>query len=254
LVLPSAGRTLNLDASDNDHVWKNHQAGSPYHNGVPVDGDLIEVWEEESGVNHAKAPLATNKPTWRSTSTGLALPCLDFDGTDDHLPLLVAATGVAKLLSDVVTNSTFTFYVAFRVDGVTTNASPSLAYNNEAMVADSGGYWGVHLRNQAGVYKIQTYNYSGGTGGANTIELPINLNTNYILKYRHSGGTLGASLNGGAETTTASGNTDAVTGNFKIAHASQYFNGRLGQIVAYNTNQSAQDQTDTMTFLSAKWL
>lgn len=251
MPLPSGGLTGHFDASDDDHVWKTWTAGAPYHSGTPVDGDEVEVWQGEAGLVTAVTVAAGTKPRWRQSVPLMLLPCLDFDGADDLLPIYDTTGAVLKALSDLISAGSYTLFVSFWLEGVAT--SSAAAYNNEALIADTGGYFGVHLRDLGGSYAVQAYNWDGSE---DKVELPATLGASHVLAVRHEAGTLYASLDGGPESSVASGDTQVITGNVSLGRASsgQYADCRIGELAIYNVALSAPDRASAAAYFAAKWL
>ena len=72
------------------------------------------------------------------------------------------------------------------------------------------------------------------------------------------GGTLYAALDGGAESATASGNTQVLTGTVRVGTATgaagTFLDGRIGEIAVYNTALTGTALTDAVTYFTDKWL
>lgn len=249
--LPTANLTGHFDASDTGNIWKFYQAGTPYHNGVPVDADLVEMWEDDDGKDLTLYGVGT-APTWRSTTPLMSLPCLDFDGTDDSCRFLVKSTVAPKTFSSLITASAFTILISFRVDAI--NTTTSVITSNDALIAESAGYFGIHLRDDSGTYKVRVYNYDGTE---DIINLTISLSTNYVLMVRHESGTLYASLDGGSESSVASGDTQVTSGELVAGYSAfasaHYFDGRMGEIAIYNVALSGSNLSDAIGYFTNKW-
>ena len=54
-----------------------------------TDGDTVQQWNDQTvGANNATQPTATNRPTYRTGTSGKAInfhPVIDFDGVDNYL-------------------------------------------------------------------------------------------------------------------------------------------------------------------------
>ena len=246
MALPTTGLTFHADASVVTDLWKVETGGS--FSSHPADGEGTPYWDD---VEHADIVAAETSaaPEWRSGTPLMLLPCLDFDGAGDFYTLANNDNTAAKALSALITNSAFTIMVSVYVDAIATNAANP--YDNDAIIADNGGFFGIHLKTGNAVF----YNWDGN---ADSIVLPISLATSYVLMFRHEGGNIYASLNGGAESSAASGNTSDVSNTVRIGKnngsGNKFFNGRMGEIAVWNVALTGSDLTDAHAYFAAKWL
>lgn len=240
MPLPTSNLTFHADASVDTDLW---QATGPFSD-HPVDGEEVFYWDDvEHGAGSAEY-LNTNGPAWRSGTPLMALPCLDFNGSTDSMRVLPGTAGT------YLSVSAFTVLVAVYVEGIALNAANS--YQNDAIVADGSGYFGIHLKNAADPH-VLFYNYSGAD---TKVSLPITLNVSHVLMFRHESGNLYASVDGGAETSVASGNTDTLGAELQIGNGSGsiFYNGRIGEFAVYNAALTGTDLTDAVSYFTAKWL
>jgi len=252
MPLPTTSLTLHCDASDTDKVFKTLDGGGA-HSGTPGDGDVVQVWDDE-GDGIADVCLKYNgsatAPAFRSSSPLMLDSCLDFDGSDDVLVATTQNGGAAKALSQFISSSAFTAIVAFYAESIT-NTDGSAPYNNHAVIADNGGFWGIHLRDASGQKKVQCYNWDGN---ADFVELNINTGESVVIMFRHEGGNLFASVNGGSESSAASGNTSTLTGQLKVGDVLSKFNGRIGEFAIWNAALTGTDLADAISYFTSKWL
>jgi hypothetical protein len=75
-----------------------------------------------------------------------------------------------------------------------------------------------------------------------------------VLQQRHSGGNLTVSTNQGAEVSTASGNTAALTGVLQLlkAFGSVFTNGRLYGVIIRNTAFTTAERANVLTWMNGK--
>jgi hypothetical protein len=160
-----------------------------------------------------------------------------FDGTDDQLDTPVATWG------NVITASAHTIYLAVTPLAWSTTAAMSSAHTNHGMLADNAAYLGMSLRNVAG---------SEVNKG---VTLPATLNTPMVITWRHSGGTVYGSVNGGAEVSAACGDVNA-SGLLRPLRLgigfAVYANFRFFECVTYNTSHSAGDIAQTVSAIRAR--
>ena len=244
MALPTTGLTFHADASAVTDLWR---SANPFAN-HPADGEDTEFWDDVEHADIAAASTGGSGASWRSGTPLMLLPCLDFDGTDSY-KLSNNAMSVDKTLANVITNSAFTVFGSIYVEAISTNAANF--YDNDGILSDSGGFWGVHVKTGNIVFG----NYDGS---ADQVALAISLATSYYFMFRHEGGNIYGSLNGGAESSAASGNTQDVTGQPRIGRnfggSNKFFNGRMGEIAIWNVALTGSDLTDAHAYFAAKWL
>jgi hypothetical protein len=92
--------------------------------------------------------------------------------------------------------------------------------------------------------RFQAYNNDGTvdvTSGAGTA---ITLGSIVLLTWRHEGGNINAGVNGGTETSTASGNTTSMTDGFELGKVTSFgFDGKFLELYTYNSVPSSGDRT-----------
>lgn len=255
MPLPTTNLTAHFDSSTNAKLWQNWQAGSPFFNTAVNDGDPVGYWEDEQVADlSAESPgNDSTRPVWRSSSTGLPLPCIDFDGSNDSLGMFNDAGTVAKDMSDIVTSSAYTVLLSIYIESVTANnANP---WDNECIWSEDGQFLGLFLRIDTGQPILQLYNFDGGVS---TLEVNVSLNTSYVVMCRHQSGVLYLSINGGSESSLVSGATTTLTGTPRLGRHSittgAVYNGRIGEIAFYNAALTGSDLSDAISYFSGRWL
>ena len=249
MALPTTGLTFHVDASNADDLFKTFVSGGP-HTGVPVDGDSVVVWDSEEGVNLIlKQSGAIAVPVWRATTPLMSLPCLDFTG-GQRLVLTNNANG-SRFLSDLITNTACTLFIAFYAESITTSIND---YTSHVLIEDMGGYWGALLSLASGVPKVLAYNYDGTQ---DFVRLTVTTGATHVLMLRHEAGNLYASLDGGAESSVPSGNTQNLAFGVGVGFgypSSVAYDGRIGEIAVYNTALSGTNLTDAISYFMNKWM
>ncbi|HET7375535.1 MAG TPA: LamG-like jellyroll fold domain-containing protein, partial [Anaerolineae bacterium] len=225
----------------------------------------VDYWIEESdnwewyegaysflGVNNYTA----NGPTYKVNTPLMALPCLAFNGSSEHLPAVIrnpggGAFGSFKTNDGIFAASAKTIIMAIYVEGASANSgSPWL---NHGIVTENRDFFGIYVRNDTGTYKLQAYNYDGTIDVA---EVTISLNTSYVVCVRHDGVNLYISLDGGTETSVASGPTTDLYGRLILGangRLSQWFQGRIGEIKTWNSCLTGGTLTSAISAMTTKW-
>lgn len=249
MALPTANLTYHGDCSVNTDLWKTNSAGT--YSNHPADGEGVKYVEDKEHTKDVAMATWNTDPLWRSSAPLMLLPCIDFNGTSDYVTLMNDAGTVQTQASALVSASAFTILAAVYVEGSASNAAGN--YDNEA-IWNGGSNIGVHVKNVSGVYSIVCYNFDGNE---DIVALPINLNTAYVLMYRHESGVIYGSLNGGSESSAASGNTGTLASACFIGanySGAAFYNGRLGEIAFWNAALAGSNLTDAMSYFTSKWL
>jgi len=244
-ALPSSNLTCHIDPSTNAKLFKTYVSGGP-NTGTPVNGDQVKAIVDESIAQQFLGD--TIAPTWMSTTPSLRLPCLDFDSNDKAL--LCGTTGTEVPISALFPNNAFTILVAVYINAIT--AGSGTVYNNNCVFADNAGYMGLFFGNDGSGNKISVYNYDGSVDRA---DKTTTVNTQYVVMIRHESGNIYISLNGGAETSAASGNTASLAGTFGIGQAyGSQFDGQIGELAVYSVALSGALLSNAITYFTDKWL
>lgn len=252
--------TAHFFAGDTDKLWKT-VVNPPPHTGVPANGDLVEAWQDEATPatrdlmwRYGNLP-ATTAPTFADPGSML-LPSLVFDGTSDFLRLL-SNTESSKYTSDLLAAGGKTIIAALRMTATATNNANM--YYNTSLVADAGGYVGIHFKTISGTTYIYGYNWDGNADS--TTGIALTLNTDYVVMLRHDGVNLRLSLlsgDGGAtrvDESTASGNTTNVGALVYLANTNLngvLWGGILGEMYFDNTDLGSTNTP--LTDIVGRWL
>lgn len=254
--------TLHLDASE-DPVARLHLARD-MSSLVASNDDLIRTWDD---VSDATARAATtspslgtdNAPLYKIPANGInGLSAAYFDGSISHLAVCteggagVGPTGFSTL-DDVFNAAAKTLFVVFQMDAnATNNATPE---QNDALIADAGIQFGITVRTNAGVNTLYAFNADGAVS-IGSVSQTFSQGEPVVARVRHNGTTLALSLNGGLETTVASGTTFSMTANVWIGVNfvyGQYANVRIGEIKCYDTADADGNLDSETDALIAKW-
>jgi hypothetical protein len=251
--LPLANLTTHFDASRQEDLYSTYVSGGP-HTGVPGDGDPVGAWKHAQGDDmvfriQGSQPL----PILRQDTT-MGQQSLDWDNgptvPEDTSMRLTDFSGADIALSNLITASTYTMYIAFHPDTI---VSTDATYNGEPLLADTAGYWGVFLARVGGAPKVVAYNYDGN---ADYVILDCSVGSPHVVMVRHEGGTLYASIDGGSESSIASGSTSSLTGTPKIGYGVYGFgtlDAHVGEIAIYNAAQTSDERDEAIAYFMGKW-
>ena len=199
--------------------------------------EFFAQWDDSSG--NSRHFLGSTSSTAPAETTLNALDIADFDGSNDQL-----TNGTA--LSTLLTVSGYGGWCLFRANSVDASASASITttpYGNDGVFVDTGGYFGIYLRNNSGTYSVQLYHFASASNG---LEFTISLSTWYLLAYYYDGTDLNASLNGGSVQTIALGNLNASSASSTFRMGTGWSAVMFADVtVAENATVAGTGMTDT---------
>ena len=221
--------TLDVDFQNSDDIWTT--VGETVH---PGNGGVVRrIVNTIDAANKFDAVSDATSPAYRTPTAGaLLLANIDYDGTDDN--------GSGPVISTFLTASAFDILVAFETDTAGTNNAN--AWQNTGILTESGDYMGLFVKNGS----LMAYNYDSNS---DTVLIAISTGTAYVARMRHDSGTLYLSVNGGAESSVASGNTGSLAGGVILGSdgsTARKFNGKIGAIVVANTGDELASRYSTM--------
>lgn len=201
------------------------------------NNDPISAFEDSSANNLDLTAISGSEPLYITNNLN-GKPIARFDGVDDRLFLSGGA------LSSYLSASAGTVYAVFKAVAITTNNTIN-TYLNDCVWSDVSGYAGLFLRTTP---QVAAYNWDVND---DDVSESISTGTWYIVKWRHAGGNLFISVNGGSETSIASGNTGDLTSTFQIGFSNGIYSEiDLAEIIAYNTSITTDTSRD---YLNGKY-
>jgi hypothetical protein len=181
-------------------------------------------------------PAVTGVPDYDTSGFPLYLRS---DGVDDRL--------IGPAISNIISASAYEACIGARVISVSTDSSSPWA--NHTLVADDAGYVGMGYARTSNI--IGAYNFDTGIDTSTVSMTPP---STFVLQQRHDAGNLVLSLNGGAEASTASGDTAVVTGNLRLfsALSSVSIPARLYGVVIRNSSFTATERANALAWMNGK--
>jgi len=194
------------------------------------DGFIDTLYDQTGNARNWTQATQANQPQIVSSGaviTGLGgLPSVQFDGTNDGL----AGSGLQVLL----TVSEGTVFVVWRA--ITTTNQNAATYNNDPLFHENstGDVWYTIFSAGGGTYKSTAGNWDTNEDKA---QVNINLATDYVSVWQHTGGSVKNYLNSGtAGASTASGNTFNSNNTILLGkgyNAVAHYNGYMAAILFY---------------------
>jgi photosystem II stability/assembly factor-like uncharacterized protein len=227
--------TLRLDAASS-------VLGSVSPDVAASEAGSVRRWVESVASRQLNQSTAGNQPNYGAKLLN-ANPGLQFV-SDESLTSSVA-------LSTLVTSSAFDIAIVFRCDNVVSNNAS--AWLNDAVICDESGFFGLFVRLLAGAPTLYAYVWDGA---AKVASATITLGKSHVVYFRKTGGSHFLSIDGGSETSVASGNIATITGNFAIgnrASVNARFNGAIGELLVFNAARSSTDRNADISYLVAKY-
>jgi len=179
-----------------------------------------QLTDQSGNARHFSQSGGVSQPVV-TTAGPLSRTCADFDGVNH----LLQTTGFT--LADFISASSGYVIVSFIADAITTSA-PNI-YNNSSVFADGSGYVGVFMKTPN---VIASYNWDGSEKSTTAT---ITTATPYIVEWRHDTGNLYIRINGGTETSIASGNTSVLTGVLLLAGGNSRGNIKVFELATWST-------------------
>lgn len=205
---------------------------------MAAHGDTVRQVTDASG---NRSPLAQGTagvaPEMYGNATPSGRAALDFD---ERSPWMAAARG----WSTMGTTTELMIVAVVRADLIARNSATS--YANDALIVDSGTWFGLYLKDNA-TPKVVAYNWDTNE---DQIETSFGaLGTWHVVTWRHSGGTLGLAVDGGAEVTVASGATADFTGGLRFGMSATSFRGMIAEALVLSSIPSAEDLAALVAYL-----
>jgi hypothetical protein len=162
------------------------------------------------------------------------LNAADFDGTNDRL------FNDVKSLADVLTASTWWLGALVRLDTVIAAVESNWYDNDEPIIADSQGGWGLGV-SDAG---IRAASYDGSFKTTPWVEFDPGA-WGWVEAWL-TGGTLSCSLNGGTAQTVACGNSSILASSFPRLganyNAAKFYDGKIADLMISQTVPDAEER------------
>jgi len=167
---------------------------------------------------------------------------VDFDGTDDFVSLGSQASTANSHWFAVVT-----------IDAVDTNGTGAACNSNDGVAGWPTGYGGLKLRESAGVTYLVGHNFDGAGDCA---EVVVSKATKILIEMKVDGSDVSVATNGGAFTSTPSGNTTVAGDSVMIGSGNAggaRFDGKVHEVWIYDNDLATADRNVVVTTLRNQW-
>lgn len=261
LSVPLTNLALRFDPSVAATVWQTLTAGhNPCWSNPASDGQAAQVLNSIVPASPGDVALgfpttSTQSPLYKVNAPALPKPDLLFDGVNDALVVLNRTGSSATAINGIFGAQAATILIAFQIHACALNNAN--AWTNSPIVTQPGGFFGIYVRRSStgpDVFKLQFFNWDGNQ---DVVEFTIALNTNVVACWRHDMTNLYGSINGGSESSIASGATSNMTGGFFIggggASGTTFANCSIGEVLVYNAALTGADLAAANTYMTNKW-
>lgn len=165
-------------------------------------GAVSALNDQTGNARHLTQGTAANRPAV-STGGSASRACAAFDNSNDYMDGVAISALIANNAGYVIASG-----IPLTLD---TNDTTNYPYN-DVMFCDTGGYMGAFMRSGGNAV---AYNYDGTQDVAQIGT--VSANNPAVIEWRHEGGNIYVRVNGGSwSSATASGNTQVLTGLFRI--------------------------------------
>ena len=215
-----AGLQLWLDAAD---------ASS-----LTIDTGVSE-WRDKSGRGkHFAQATGNNQPSATARTIGGRV-ALSFDGTNDGLSCSEAIPNTRPM----------TFFLVQRI---VTKTAFGMSYTS----GSGGSTFEIRQSGSSGGLNVVA---SGGNNINDTASDRLGINDVIVLSYPASGSMEGFRNGATIPVSTAPSNSPGLSGTHFIGQRTDgfFFDGAIGEIIAYNTLLSTTDRLAVQTYLGRKW-
>lgn len=232
-----SGITAWWDASDASTLFDTVDNGAA----VSADGAVARMEDKTGNNRHFKASTVGTRPI-RKTAVQNGRDAIRFDGSNDRMFSSVE-------FGDAFASTASTCFIVAKATAVTTNNA--LIYENEVVLSENGG-----LHSWFVVKSDDTVATSGFDSDDRVASLTYVPGSWIVLTSWHDGSNLFASINGGTSVSAALGTRTSTTFSLNLgADYSQayFFNGDVGEILAYNQALSSENRSAVESALMTKW-
>lgn len=165
-------------------------------------GSPLTAWANQGSAGGTFTALATAEPTSRSVNS---LACPLFDGSNDFMSSTLT-------VANVLDADGYHGFCVLDLDAIDAGSSSANPYNQINIIADSGGYFCLGLRNNAGALTVNAYQYV-----ASDIKIGATLAAGLnLIEWWYDNTNLNIRVNNDAVASVAGGNLSSLTGTLLL--------------------------------------
>jgi hypothetical protein len=213
--------------------------------GVTVDGSSVTEWLDQSGNGNDATASGSESPSYNATGIN-GLPSIDFNG-EDQMVTIASSSSLNITASSV--------FMVMKRDGDGVSNDVILMKNGDTAYDD--GAFGIVLFSSATNWAFGI-NEGGGWSDYNTSFDVSNNNphiigfrVNNLYSYPHQDNQVGSDF--GGKIITITDGTLQIGGYNASFGASEYFYGKIAEVIIYNRFVSDLEKQSIMLYLNAKY-
>lgn len=199
--------------------------------GVTESGGVVSAWADQSGNsrNFTQGTVGLRPSYDASDARFNGLPSIEGNGVDQYL------SGAA--LQDFIgaTPTAYTLVIVLSLTSAS-NANGTLGYDEDGIFGELSGYWGLYGNTGPG---LSAFSYDANS---DLVDKAISYATTYVVAYRYDGTNIYMSVNGGAESSTASGGVTVTSQNvsiFRAFSATEHADAAVAEIAMSPNNEAS---------------
>lgn len=187
---------------------------------------------------------AGQRPT---TGTFNGRPVVRFESSGSNSLIQLSGT-----MADYVTAGEYHAYIIARMHSITAAGTP--AYNTHGIWADTAGFLGLYASNYS-PNRVSLYNWDTNADFAASTN--IDASDWRLFECYHAGGSIGLVVDDDTVITAASGDTDDLTGFFRLGigwlGGGQFANVSIATVLVYNRELTVGERAQTRAYLAHRW-
>jgi hypothetical protein len=211
-------------------------------------GYVAGTWDGVASAGGSGSRDLTQGTGANQPGTGVAIDghtAPDFDGTNDFL---TNATAISTMLSA----SAWRMWALIYIDAIAIN--DAISYNNDTVVCDTGLFWAVTLRENAGSPLVYAYQWDGAE---KRVSQTVTTSAWNLIQARYDGTNLRLKVNSSSVLTAAAGNISTTTGSLIVGAGSAVgakpFNGRIADMGLLASAGTDADFDDIRNYCIARY-
>ncbi len=208
--------------------------------------DLVPTWTDESGnSNNATQGSSSRQPRYVTGAVN-GLPALNFDGANDYVQIgAVPALESADMSWFIVASANNNTHTGILLRCAYSGSSANKSWWNTYITTNTNAFLTYFRENTSSAMIVDPIPYTAGYNSYTTV-----VDGSAQLDAYKNGTLIGSDP--GTVTTTPSNHTHLRIGANTIT-TNAYFNGRVAEVIVYNTNLGVAERTIVQNYISSKY-